>query len=94
MRVLDDFYDKSYPEFVPLRAQVSHLSFWLLGVYRNNQIPHCAYLLVGSLTLYNCMYRASSRDYGVKLSPGKHIQGDKRRDRGDYVPLGHSGASP
>ena len=47
MRVLDDFYDKSYPEFVPLRAQVSHLSFWLLGVHRNNQIPHCAYLLVG-----------------------------------------------
>ena len=23
MRVLDDFYDKHYPEFVPLRAQVS-----------------------------------------------------------------------
>lgn len=27
MRVLDEFYDKNYPEFVPLRTQVSHHSY-------------------------------------------------------------------
>lgn len=27
MRVLDEFYDKDYPEFVPLRTQVLKLDF-------------------------------------------------------------------
>lgn len=37
MRILDEFYDKHYPEFVPLRTQVRTV---------------CAYMLVTSNTLH------------------------------------------
>ena len=50
MRVLDEFYDKNHPEFVPLRTQVTMcaaMNFQLLHKRKQTyHIIHCVYNIV------------------------------------------------